>query len=59
MGNEWKYEPCDRAMTYGYTLWVRQGELGPVYQLTKDGLPPPEGHGGYYKLEPLLILKGL
>lgn len=46
-------------MTYGYTLWVRQGELGPVYQLTKDGLPPPEGHGGYYKLEPLLILKGL
>lgn len=50
---------CKRVGGSGYFLWSREAGRGLIYQLTVEPTAPPDDMGGHYKLEKLLILKGL
>lgn len=54
----WK-ETYDKRLTdAGYSLWSRDDNGTPVYQVTVNG-QPPTGAGGYYNLQSLYTLKGV
>lgn len=47
------------GMARDYAVWQRQAGGGTIYNVTKNGLPPSAGAGGYPDLESVLRLKGI